>query len=171
VWYFELINLGAKKKKGCETKSSDSPTKKRHLVWTIENPGLLREQDQRCIDQTISLSAAYNDAQMLFKSVLYGIAFVCMCMPHCHGLICWHRATSGGRLPSTSYCLLLSLEEKGKGWQKGRQWQQETMKMANTGEIKPHRKAKDKRRYDGNLWVTARRLLRSSTITWSTREK
>ena len=63
--------------------------RKGHLGFrTIENPELLGELDQRSIDQTISLSAAYNDARALFKSSPYGMASVCMDMPHCRGLMC-----------------------------------------------------------------------------------
>lgn len=148
MWYFKLINLGAKKK-GCETESSACPTQKRHLGWTIENPELLREHDQRNIDQTISLSAAYNDAQLLFKSALYGIAFVCMYMPRCHGLMCWHRATSGEHL---TLCLLLSfafIRREREGVKAGEGMTEKDMKRANTGEIK--QKAKDKGKYDGNM--------------------
>lgn len=146
----KLINLQAKK--GCETKSSACPTQRRHLVWTFDNPELLRERDQRCIDQTISVSAAYNDAQLLFKSVLCGIAFVCVNTPRCHGLMCWHRATSGESL--TLYlCIVFCFpqEEKGKRRQRGEAMTARGTTMANTGEIKTHQRVEDKRRYDGNL--------------------
>ena len=119
------------------------------MGWTIENPELLREHDQRNIDQTISLSAAYNDAQPLFKSALYGIAFVCVHMPHRHGPMCWHGATSGERL--TLYLLLCFafMRREKQDVNAGEGTSENDMKRANTGEIKGRRKAKDKGKYDG----------------------
>lgn len=131
MWYFKLINLRAKK--GCETESSHCPTQKRHLGWTIENPKLLREHDQRNIDQTISLSAAYNDAQPLFKSALYGIAFVCMYMPHCHGLMDWHSATSGERLNLYLLHSFAFIRRERDGGKEGEGMTENNMKRANTG--------------------------------------
>lgn len=106
-----------------ETESSAHPTEKRHSGWTIENPELLWEHDQRNIDQTISLSAAYNDARPLFKSALYGIAFVCMFIPRCHGRMCWHRATSGERLNLLSpalFCFCMRRKERREQHDRGR---------------------------------------------------
>lgn len=90
--YTETRDIGQLKKKddGDSTWSVLSWEKaiKPHLVMilhrngrTTANPELLWEHDQHNIDQTILLSAAYNDAWPLFKHLLYGIAFVCVYMP------------------------------------------------------------------------------------------
>lgn len=53
------------------------------------------------IDQTISLSAAYN-AKPLFKSTLYGTTFVCMYMP-------WPDVLAKSHLWGTSHPLSLAV--------------------------------------------------------------
>lgn len=92
-------------------------------VGQLKTWSSLESTYQLNIDQTISLSAAYN-AKPLFKSTLYGTTFVCMYMP-------WPDVLAKSHLWGTSHPLSLAVfcfHEKKKVRR------ERDMKRANTGE-------------------------------------